>query len=84
MDGNLFRSLSLQHFSAVLSAASPDLRWAWSCPASGTSSRRIYRRLDCRLWPATQGYGIAKLRHELSWQNILPLTLGTAIGIPIG
>jgi uncharacterized membrane protein YfcA len=32
----------------------------------------------------TQGYGIAKLRHELSWQDIWPLTLGTAIGIPIG
>lgn len=32
----------------------------------------------------TQGYGIAKLRHELSWQSIWPLTLGTAIGIPIG
>lgn len=32
----------------------------------------------------TQGYGIAKLRHELSWCNIWPLTLGTAIGIPIG
>src|SRR5262245_27759305 len=32
----------------------------------------------------TQGYGIAKLRHELSWQHIWPLTLGTAIGIPIG
>lgn len=32
----------------------------------------------------TQGYGIAKLRHELSWQNIWPLTLGTAIGVPIG
>ena len=32
----------------------------------------------------TQGYGIAKLRHELNWQNIWPLTLGTAIGIPIG
>lgn len=32
----------------------------------------------------TQGYGIAKLRRELSWQNIWPLTLGTAIGIPIG
>jgi uncharacterized protein len=31
-----------------------------------------------------QGYGIAKLRHELSWQNIWPLTLGTAIGIPFG
>lgn len=32
----------------------------------------------------TQGYGIAKLRHELSWQDIWPLTLGTAVGIPIG
>src|SRR6188472_3448951 len=32
----------------------------------------------------TQGYGIAKLRHELRWQDIWPLTLGTAIGIPIG
>lgn len=32
----------------------------------------------------TQGYGIAKLQHELSWQSIWPLTLGTAIGIPIG
>ena len=32
----------------------------------------------------TQGYGIAKLRHEFSWQSIWPLTLGTAIGIPVG
>lgn len=32
----------------------------------------------------TQGYGIAKLRHELNWQSIWPLTLGTAIGIPVG
>lgn len=32
----------------------------------------------------TQGYGIAKLRHELSWRNIWPLTLGTTIGIPLG
>ena len=32
----------------------------------------------------TQGYGIAKLRHELSWRSIWPLTLGTAIGIPVG
>jgi uncharacterized membrane protein YfcA len=32
----------------------------------------------------TQGYGIARLRHEWSWQSIWPLTLGTAIGIPIG
>src|SRR5689334_1515388 len=32
----------------------------------------------------TQGYGIAKLRHEWNWQSIWPLTLGTAIGIPVG
>lgn len=32
----------------------------------------------------TQGYGIAKLRHALNWPNIWPMTLGTAIGIPIG
>ena len=32
----------------------------------------------------TQGYGIAKLRHELNWQSIWPLVLGTTIGIPIG
>ena len=32
----------------------------------------------------TQGYGILKLRPALSWQNIWPLVLGTAIGIPIG
>jgi uncharacterized membrane protein YfcA len=32
----------------------------------------------------TQGYGIARLRHELGWQNIWPLILGTAIGIPVG
>lgn len=32
----------------------------------------------------TQGYGIAKLRQELNWQAIWPLTLGTAFGIPIG
>src|SRR5882757_8498540 len=32
----------------------------------------------------TQGYGIAKLRDELKWQDIWPLVLGTAIGIPIG
>src|ERR1700752_5444216 len=32
----------------------------------------------------TQGYGIAKLRHEWSWQSIWPLIVGTAIGIPIG
>jgi uncharacterized protein len=32
----------------------------------------------------TQGYGIWKLRHALSWKNAWPLTLGSAIGIPIG
>ncbi|MCK1640170.1 sulfite exporter TauE/SafE family protein [Bradyrhizobium sp. 157] len=32
----------------------------------------------------TQGYGIAKLRHALNLQSVWPLTLGTAIGIPIG
>lgn len=32
----------------------------------------------------TQGYGIAKLRHELNWPDIWPLTLGTAIGVPVG
>jgi uncharacterized protein len=32
----------------------------------------------------TQGYGIANLQHELNWQSIWPLTLGTAVGIPIG
>lgn len=32
----------------------------------------------------TQGYGIAKLRHEWRWQSIWPLTTGTAIGIPVG
>ena len=32
----------------------------------------------------TQGYGIAKLRHEMIWRSIWPLVLGTAIGIPIG
>ncbi len=32
----------------------------------------------------TQGYGILKLRQALDWRNVWPLTLGTAIGIPIG
>ena len=32
----------------------------------------------------TQGYGIFKLRHALRWQNVWPLTLGSAIGVPIG
>ena len=32
----------------------------------------------------TQGYGILKLRQALNWKSILPLSLGTTIGIPIG
>jgi uncharacterized protein len=32
----------------------------------------------------TQGYGIARLRHELNWRSIWPLTFGTATGIPAG
>jgi uncharacterized protein len=32
----------------------------------------------------TQGYGIWKLRQALHWQNIWPLVLGTALGIPFG
>ncbi len=32
----------------------------------------------------TQGYGIWQLRRALRWRNVWPLTLGSAIGIPIG
>jgi uncharacterized membrane protein YfcA len=32
----------------------------------------------------TQGYGIWQLRRALRWTNVWPLTLGSAIGIPIG
>jgi hypothetical protein len=32
----------------------------------------------------TQGYGVWKLRHALSWQTIAPFIIGGAIGIPIG
>ncbi|MGH6642054.1 MAG: sulfite exporter TauE/SafE family protein [Bradyrhizobium sp.] len=32
----------------------------------------------------TQGYGMLKLRQALNWRSILPLVLGTTIGIPIG
>jgi uncharacterized membrane protein YfcA len=32
----------------------------------------------------TQGYGIWQLRRALRWKNIWPMTLGSAIGIPIG
>jgi len=32
----------------------------------------------------TQGYGIWQLRRALRWKNVWPLTVGSAIGIPIG
>jgi uncharacterized membrane protein YfcA len=32
----------------------------------------------------TQGYGIWQLRRTLRWKNVWPLTIGSAIGIPIG
>jgi uncharacterized membrane protein YfcA len=32
----------------------------------------------------TQGYGIVKLRHAFNWRTILPLALGSAVGIPVG
>ena len=32
----------------------------------------------------TQGYGILKLRQALNWRAIVPLSVGTTIGIPIG
>ena len=32
----------------------------------------------------TQGYGIWQLRRALRWKNVWPLSLGSAIGIPIG
>jgi uncharacterized membrane protein YfcA len=32
----------------------------------------------------TQSYGILRLRHALRWQDIWPLTVGSASGIPIG
>jgi uncharacterized protein len=34
------------------------------------------------LW--TQGYGVWKLRHALSWRNVAPFISGGAIGVPIG
>ena len=34
------------------------------------------------LW--TQGYGVWKLRHSLSWQSLAPFIIGGAIGVPIG
>jgi uncharacterized protein len=32
----------------------------------------------------TQGYGIWKLRHALSWRNVAPFIFSGAIGVPIG
>ena len=32
----------------------------------------------------TQGYGVWKLRHALTWQNIAPFIIGGIIGVPIG
>jgi uncharacterized membrane protein YfcA len=32
----------------------------------------------------TQGYGVWKLRHSLSWQKLAPFIIGGMIGVPIG
>src|ERR1700736_2954137 len=32
----------------------------------------------------TQGYGVWKLRHALSWRNVAPYIIGGGIGVPIG
>jgi len=32
----------------------------------------------------TQGYGVWKLRHALSWRNMVPFIIGGVIGVPIG
>jgi uncharacterized membrane protein YfcA len=34
------------------------------------------------LW--TQGYGVWKLRHSLSWRSLAPFIIGGTIGVPIG
>jgi uncharacterized membrane protein YfcA len=34
------------------------------------------------LW--TQGYGVWKLRHSLSWRNVAPFIIGGTIGVPLG
>jgi uncharacterized membrane protein YfcA len=31
-----------------------------------------------------QGYAVWKLRHAISWQRIIPLIIGAAIGVPLG
>src|SRR5262245_21688963 len=32
----------------------------------------------------TQSYGIWRLRHALTWRNVAPFIVGSAIGVPIG
>jgi uncharacterized membrane protein YfcA len=32
----------------------------------------------------TQGYGVWKLRHALTWQHIAPFIIGGVVGVPIG
>jgi uncharacterized protein len=32
----------------------------------------------------TQGYGIWKLRHALSWRKAMPFIVGSALGVPVG
>src|SRR5262245_66315235 len=32
----------------------------------------------------TQGYGVWKLRHALTWKTLAPFIIGGAIGVPIG
>lgn len=32
----------------------------------------------------TQGYGIWKLRHTLSWRKAAPYIVGSALGVPVG
>src|SRR5580693_3330497 len=32
----------------------------------------------------TQGYGVWKLRHALTWQTVAPFIIGGIIGVPIG
>ena len=34
------------------------------------------------LW--TQGYGVWKLRHTLSWRTVAPFIVGGTIGVPLG
>jgi uncharacterized membrane protein YfcA len=31
-----------------------------------------------------QGYSVWKLRHALSWRRLMPLLIGTALGVPLG